>query len=343
MSSSDSPTPASGKPEAGGSPPGSSDLKRHRPAPIKAVPVRHPGRWVAVVVVAILAAMFVHLLVVNPAFEWEFMVDNMFNDPILKGVQTSLIMTVLAMVIGVALGVVAAVLRLSPNPVLSAAAWAYTWFFRAVPRVVLLVLFGNLGILYSRFEFGVPFDAQVADLLGLDIDGRFFGIDARDLVSGFMAGLLGLALSEGAYMAEIVRAGIQSVDPGQTEAAQALGLSRSQTTRRIVLPQAMRVIVPPTGNETIAMLKDTSLLAFVPVTNELFFQLNAIGARTFKVFPMLVAACLWYLALTSVLMVAQYFIERRFGRGFGGQGRAAGIRTRMLGFNAGQGKGGGSG
>jgi polar amino acid transport system permease protein len=142
-------------------------------------------------------------------------------------------------------------------------------------------------------------------------------------VTGFVAGLLGLALSEAAYMAEIVRAGIQSVDPGQQEAAQACGMGRGVTLRRIILPQAMRVIVPPTGNETIAMLKDTSLVAFVPVTNELFFQLQAIGARTFQVFPMLVAACLWYLALTSVLMVGQYFLERYFSRGFGTGGRQA--------------------
>jgi polar amino acid transport system permease protein len=118
-------------------------------------------------------------------------------------------------------------------------------------------------------------------------------------------------------MAEIVRAGMKAVDPGQQEAASALGMARGTTLRRIVLPQAMRVIVPPTGNETIAMLKDTSLLAFVPVTNELFFQLQAIGARTFQVFPMLVAACLWYLALTSVLMIGQFYVERYFSKGFG--------------------------
>ncbi|SHM38567.1 amino acid ABC transporter permease [Cryptosporangium aurantiacum] len=295
--------------------------ERERPEPIKAVPVRHPGRWVAAVVVLILVAMFVHMLVTNDAFQWSFMVDHMFRSPIIEGVRTTLVMTVLAMIIGVILGVIAAVMRLSPNPILAGAAWLYTWFFRAVPRLVLLVLFGNLGILYARFEIGLPFDRQLGNLLGFDLDARFFGIDANDLLSGFYAGLIGLALSEGAYMAEIVRAGIQSVDPGQTEASQALGMSRTATMRRIVLPQAMRVVVPPTGNETIAMLKDTSLLAAVPISNELFFQLQAVGTRTFQVFPMLVAACLWYLALTSVLMVGQYFLERYFGRGFGTQPR----------------------
>ena len=297
--------------------------ERVPPETLKAVPVRHPGRWVAIVVIAVLVAMFVHMLVTNPAFQWGFMFDNMFLPPVLEGVRTALVVTILAMVIGVALGAVIAVMRLSPNPILSTAAWVYTWFFRAVPRVVLLVLFGNLGILYSRYELGLPFDRQFAHLVGIDLHARFFGVDARTVVTGFMAGLLGLALSEAAYMAEIVRAGIQSVDPGQQEAAQACGMGRGVTLRRIILPQAMRVIVPPTGNETIAMLKDTSLLAFVPVTNELFFQLQAIGARTFQVFPMLVAACLWYLAMTSVLMVGQYFLERYFSRGVGTGGRQA--------------------
>jgi polar amino acid transport system permease protein len=296
---------------------------RAAPEAIKAVPVRHPGRWVAIAVVALLAAMFAHMLVTNKAFQWRFMFDNMFRPPVIEGVRTVLLATILSMVIGVALGTAIAVLRLSPNPVLSGAAWAYTWFFRAVPRIVLLILFGNLGILFARYEFGVPFDHQIGNLIGVDLNLRFFGADARTLITGFVAGLLGLALSEAAYMAEIVRAGIKAVDPGQQEAAHALGMPRTRTLRRIVLPQAMRVIVPPTGNETIAMLKDTALLAFVPVTNELFFQLQAIGARTFQVFPMLVAACLWYLGMTSVLMVGQYFLERRFGRGFAAGGRQA--------------------
>jgi len=301
--------------------------ERVPPETVKAVPVRHPGRWVATVVIAILVAMFVHMLVTNDAFQWGFMFDNMFRPPVIEGVRTALLVTILAMILGVALGIVVAVMRLSPNPILSSAAWVYTWFFRAVPRVVLLVLFGNLGILYSRYELGLPFDRQIAHLIGIDLHARFFGLDARQVVTGFMAGLLGLALSEAAYMAEIVRAGIQAVDPGQQEAAQACGMSRGLTLRRIILPQAMRVIVPPTGNETIAMLKDTALLAFVPVTNELFFQLQGIGARTFQVFPMLVAACLWYLAMTSVLMVGQYFLERYFGRGFGTGGRQARARA----------------
>src|SRR5215204_1654421 len=294
--------------------------ERAQPEAITAVPVRHPGRWVAIVVLAIVAAMFVHMLVTNEAFQWRFMLDNMFRPPVIEGVKTSLLLTVLSMVIGVTLGIVIAMMRLSPNPILSGAAWLYTWFFRAVPRIVLLILFGNLGILYGRYELGVPFDRQLGNLVGIDLDARLFSLDARTILTGFMAGLLGLALSEAAYMAEIVRAGMKAVDPGQQEAAHALGMGRGPTLRRIVLPQAMRVIVPPTGNETIAMLKDTSLLAFVPAA-DLFFQLQAVGNRTFQIFPMLVAACLWYLAMTSLLMVGQYFLERYFGRGFSGRVR----------------------
>jgi polar amino acid transport system permease protein len=277
---------------------------------------------VALAVIALLVAMFVHMLLTNSAFQWRFMVRNMFKPPVIDGVKTSLLLTVESMVIGVAFGVVLAVMRLSANPIISWVAWLYTWFFRAVPRLVLAILFGNLGILYARLEFGLPFDEQLMSLLGLHAtDGRIWGVDARTVLTGFAAGLLALALSEAAYMAEIVRAGILAVDEGQTEAAQALGMSRGLTMRRVVLPQAMRVIVPPTGNETIAMLKDTAVVAFVPVTNELFFQLTAIGNRTFQVFPMLVAACLWYTGLTSVLLVGQHFLEKRFSRGVAGRAR----------------------
>jgi polar amino acid transport system permease protein len=287
------------------------------PEMIKAIPVRHPGRWIASALIAVLAAMFIHMLVTNPVFQWGFMFDNMFTPAVLRGARTTLIMTVLAMVLGVLLGIVLAVMRLSPNPVVSGAAWGYVWFFRAIPRIVLLFFIANLGALYATYDLGFPFDQQLMSLFGFEGDWRFLGLNGNQIFAGFTAGLLGLALSEGAYMAEIVRAGIQSVEPGQAEAASALGMSRGKTTRRIVLPQAMRVIIPPTGNETIAMLKDTSLLIAVPVTAELSFQLRAVGSRTFQIIPMAVAAILWYLALTSLLMVGQYFLEKRFSRGVG--------------------------
>src|SRR3954449_8100967 len=289
------------------------------PEQIKAVPVRHPGRWIAAVVIGVLVLMFVHMLVTNPVFQWQFMVDNMFSPPVLRGARTTLVMTVLAMLLGVLLGIIVAIMRLSPNPIVSGAAWAYVWFFRAIPRIVLLFFCANLGALYGTYDLGFPFDQQIMGWLGLSGDLRFLGLNGNQIFAGFTAGLLGLVLSEAAYMAEIVRAGIQSVDPGQTEAASALGMSRGKTLRRVVLPQAMRVIIPPTGNETIAMLKDTSLLIAVPVTSELNFQLRAIGSRTFQIIPMAVASILWYLALSSVLMLGQYFLEKRFSRGSGVQ------------------------
>ena len=301
--------------------------ERARPEPIKAVPVRHPGRWVAVAVLAVLTAMLGHLLVTNKHFEWSFVFSDrvMFSDPVLEGLRGTILLTIFSMLIGVSLGIILAVMRLSDNPLLSSVAFAYTWVFRAMPRLVLAVLFGNVGILWSRIGLGLPFDHQIGSLFGIhNFEARFYSVRAVDLLTGFLAGMLALALSEAAYMAEIVRAGIQSVDTGQAEAAEALGLTRAQTLRRIVLPQAMRVIVPPTGNETIAMVKDTSLVAYTPVTAELFFQLQAIGHRTFDVFPVLVAACVWYLILCSVLMIIQYYVERYFSRGYGAQtGRPA--------------------
>jgi polar amino acid transport system permease protein len=206
------------------------------------------------------------------------------------------------MVIGVLLGIGLAIMRLSPNPILSSSAWVYIWVFRGTPVLVQLVIWANLGSLYRQISLGVPFGPE------------WFTFDTRNLVPNVVAALLGLGLNEAAYMSEIIRAGILSVDEGQSEAAAALGLSRMQTMRRIVLPQAMRVVVPPTGNETISMLKTTSLVSAVPYA-ELFFQTESIGNRTFQVFPMLVTASLWYLAMTSVLMVGQYYIERYYARG----------------------------
>jgi polar amino acid transport system permease protein len=291
---------------------------------IDAVPVRHPGRWVVVAVIALLVAMFVHLLLSNEAFHWSFVFEAMVQTPVLRGlVMGTLIGTAGAMVIGVVLGITVAVMRLSDNPVLSGVAWVFTWFFRAVPRLVLLTIMGALGLLFPEatggLGIGVPFGEQIANLFGLSSDLTFFSLDANQIFTGILGGIIGLGLSEAAYMAEIARAGILSVDPGQREAACALGMSNGKAMRRVVLPQAMRVIVPPTGNETIAMLKDTSLLIAVPVTSELNFQLKAIGSRTFQIIPMAMASVLWYLALSSLLMVAQHFIEKRFSRGFGGR------------------------
>ncbi|MGW6279467.1 amino acid ABC transporter permease [Kribbella sp. NPDC055071] len=292
-----------------------------RPGAIHAVPVRHPWRWVAIAVIAILAGMLVHLLVTSPAFDWSFIFQAMNQQPVINGfLKGTLLVTVLSMVVGVGGGVLLAVMRLSDNPVLAGVSWVFTWFFRSIPRYILLFSMGTLGVLFPQgISFGVPFDWKLIDWFGLSGDWRFLNLDANQVFTGLIAGVIGLGLSEAAYMAEIARAGIMSVDKGQAEAAEALGMSRGKAMRRVVLPQAMRVIVPPTGNETIAMLKDTSLLVAVPVIGELFYQLQSIGTNFYKTFPVAVAATLYYLAATSVLMVGQYFLERRFGRGFGTQ------------------------
>jgi len=245
----------------------------------------------------------------------------MNQNPVIEGFwKGTILVTVLSMVFGVVLGVVLAVMRLSDNPVLRGVSWLYIWFFRAIPRYVLLTIMGALGILFQQgISLGVPFDWKIIGWLGLSGSWRFATFDANAIFVGLAGGVIGLAASEAAYMAEIARAGILSVDRGQLEAAQALGMSRGKAMRRVVLPQAMRVIVPPTGNETIAMLKDTSLLLAIPVGTELFFQLQAIGARTYQTFPVLVAATLYYLIASSVMMVGQAYLEKRFGRGFGVQ------------------------
>ena len=254
------------------------------------------------VAIGVLVAMLVNSLVTNPNWQWGFQLENAFSPPVLRGVVTTIWLTIAAMLIGVVLGVVLAVMRLSPNPILSGSAWFYVWIFRGTPVLVQLVIWGNLTSLYRNISLGIPFGPE------------WLTFETRDLIPAVAAALLGLGLNEAAYMSEIIRAGILSVDEGQSEAASALGLTRLQTLRRIVLPQAMRVVVPPTGNETISMLKTTSLVAYVPYY-ELFFQTSAIGSRTFQPFPMLVTASMWYLAMTSVLMVGQYYIERYYARG----------------------------
>ncbi len=274
-----------------------------RPEAIEAVPVRHPGRWIGAGVIALFAAMFVHGVVTNPNWDWPLIGEWIFSPPILKGVGVTIVLTILSMIIGLVLGIVLAIMRLSPNPVLSSSAWVFIWVFRGTPVYVQLFLWGNIIALYQHFSLGIPFGPEMITF------------DTETLIPVFVAALLGLGLNEAAYMSEIVRAGIISVDEGQEEAATALGMSRMQTLRFIVLPQAMRVIVPPTGNETISMLKTTSLVGVIPLTTELFFQAGDIGNRLFKPFPMAIMASLWYLALTSVLMVGQYYIERYYGKG----------------------------
>lgn len=314
-----------------------------RPGPIDAVPVRHPGRVIAVILLLILGAMIVNTLVRNPGFDWSFIFQAMIQSPVIHGLLLgTLVGTVGAMVVAVTLGVTLAVMRLSDNKVLAFVAWTYIWFFRAIPRYVLLFVMGSIGVLWPQnkggLPIGIPFAGDLANLFGLNNGAlEFFHLDANTLFAGLIGGIIGLALSEAAYMAEIARAGIMSVDDGQREAASALGMSNGLAMRRVVLPQAMRVIVPPTGNETIAMVKDTTLMTAIPVNTELFFQMTQIGVAHFDVFSTAIGATIWYLIICSILMVVQSRIERHFGRGFGSKppGGSPGLRAKMLGLSGG--------
>ena len=296
-----------------------TDATSERPGVIHARPVRHPGRWVALAVIILLIGMMISSFVTNPRWDFSKALEIMQQTPVIEGLwKGTIIGTVGSMAIGIVGGVIIAVLRLSENPVLRGVSFVYTWFFRGIPRLVLLAMIGSgVGFLYNKVDFGVPFGQQLASFMGLSSDFTFFTLNVNQFSSTLLAGIIGLGLSEAAYMAEIARAGILSVDQGQAEAAAALGMSRGMAMRRVVLPQAMRVIVPPTGNETIAMVKDTSLLSAIPVITELFYQTSAIGNRTLLIMPAFVAVTAWYLIVGSVLMVGQYFLEKRFGRGFG--------------------------
>ncbi|SEP52093.1 amino acid ABC transporter permease [Amycolatopsis saalfeldensis] len=270
--------------------------------PIKAVPVRHYGRWVAGVVILFLAFIIVRSIITNDNLQWPVVGDYLFNDRILRGLQNTLILTVISMVVGILGGVLLAVMRLSPNPLTKGAAGIYIWLFRGTPLITQLVFWNFLAYAYPRLGLGIPFGPE------------FVSWDTNTLINQFTASLLGLGLNEAAYMAEIVRSGIQSIDSGQLEAASALGMKRTTTLRRIILPQAMRVIVPPTGNETIAMLKTTSLVVSIGYF-ELMVAAQSIYAQNYKIIPLLLVAVVWYLFMTSILTIIQIQIEKRFARG----------------------------
>jgi len=286
-----------------------SDAVAPRPEAIKAVPVRHPGRWLAAIVVLAIAVYMLYTVVSAVQNDhtargsgWAAVGYYLFNGLIFRGILVTLELTVLAMAVGIVLGVILAVMRLSPNPVMSWVSWLYIWFFRGTPVLVQIFFWFNLNLILKSVDIGIPFTPL------------WLHANTNSLIPPFMAALLGLGLNEAAYMAEIVRAGMISVEHGQTEAAQALGMERGLVMRRIVLPQAMRVIIPPTGNETISMLKTTSL-AFGASVTELFTRQQQIATATYDVLELLIVASIWYLVMTSILTVGQYYIERRFGRG----------------------------
>ncbi|WP_333755227.1 amino acid ABC transporter permease [Streptomyces sp. IBSBF 3352] len=266
------------------------------PEAIKAIPVRHYGRYVsAVLAIAILAAIVYAFS--QGKINWGAIPDYFFDDRILDGVGKTLLLTVLSMAIGIVGGVLLAVMRLSKNPVTSSIAWFYIWFFRGTPVLVQLIVWFNLGLVFEYINLG-----------------PFYKNEWSDFMTPFLTALLGLGLNEAAYMAEICRAGLLAVDEGQTEASHALGMSHVKTLRRIVIPQAMRVIVPPTGNEVINMLKTTSLVSVVQYP-ELLRAAQDIGQTSGAPAEMLFLAAAWYLLLTSVFSIGQYYLERYYARG----------------------------
>ena len=300
-----------------------SEQRTGRPDEIEAVPVRHPGRWIAAAIIVVIAASIIRAVVTDKGFQWHVVGQYLFDSRILHGVLVTIELTVLSMLIGILLGILLASMRQSPNPLVSGASWLYIWFFRGTPLLVQLLFWYNIGALFpGGISLGVPFGPAI-------VHGS-----ANNIITTFVAALLGLGLNEGAYMAEIVRAGFLSVPEGQTEAAQSLGMSRLQIMRLVVLPQAMRVIIPPTGNETISMLKNTSLVSAIAYA-ELLYSAQEIYAANFKTIPLLIVASIWYLAMTSVLYVGQYFIERRYGRGFSRAQRAS-MAERWLALGSGR-------
>lgn len=272
--------------------------ERTRPVDNDVVPLKHPGRIIAAVVLLVLVVVFIWDAATRDAYAWDIYFDYLFDSRIAEAALHTLALTVLAMIVGVVLGAILAVLRMSPNPVTSGIAWLYLWVFRGTPVYVQLVFWGLLGAIYTSIDLGFT---------EIELDAL--------LTNMFWLAVIGLGLNESAYMAEIVRAGIQAVPEGQSEASKALGMTWWQNMRRTVMPQAMRIIIPPTGNELISLLKTTSLVIALPYAGELYGRSMDIAYAMFQPVPMLLVAATWYLVITSILMVGQHYLERYYSRG----------------------------
>jgi polar amino acid transport system permease protein len=273
------------------------DAATHTALPV--VPLRHPWTVAASVVVAAIAAAVMWSVATNPAFGWPVVAQYMLDRQILLGLARTLELTVIAMTMGLLLGTVLAVMRLSSNALLGTVSWAYIWFFRSVPTLVQLVFWYNFGALYPQITVRIPWGPVL------------FSASANTLITPMFAALMGLGLAQAAYTAEVVRAGIVSVPAGQTRAAKALGMPPLTIFRRIIFPQAMRLIIPPVGNEVISMVKNTSLVSVIALA-ELLYTAQLIYARTYETIPLLIVASLWYLIVVSVLSVGQHLLERRY-------------------------------
>lgn len=270
---------------------------------VVAVPLRRPWRWISAIVVLGMLASFIYVIATNPNLDFDTVGTFLFDPRIVEGVGLTLLITVVSMVVSTVLSIIIAAMRLASNPVLTSVAWFYVWAFRGTPVLVQIVLWGYLGLLFDKITLGVPFTDVV-----------FWQMGTNELVTPLMAGILALTLNQAAYSSEIVRAGMMSVDEGQREAAYSLGMAPLYTFRRVLLPQAMRVIIPPMGNELISMLKNTSLLSVIAVM-ELYTQASVISSSNLKQVELLIVVSIWYLFMTSVLSVPQYYLERRYGRG----------------------------
>ncbi|MFD5078192.1 amino acid ABC transporter permease [Streptomyces sp. NPDC058371] len=264
----------------------------HEAEPLRIVPRRRLGQWAAALVVLVLLGLAVNSVARNKAFQWDVVGDYFTSASVLRGLWLTLWLTALVMVLGFALGTLLAAFRLSANPVLRAVSWGYVWLFRSMPILVQLLFWFNIGALYPQI----------------------LGVKTVNLLGPVTVAIVGLTLHEAAYAAEVVRGGILSVDRGQIEAAQALGLSRRRRWSKIVLPQAMRSIVPPAGNMLIGTLKGTSIVSVIAV-QDLLYSVQLVYHRTYQVIPLLMVATLWYVVVTSVLSVGQYYVEKYYARG----------------------------
>lgn len=277
---------------------------------------KHPWQIVGAAVSLILAGQVVYLLFTTPNFGWDVVATYLFEKSIMRGLGMTLLLTVIAMTIGIILGVILALCRMSDNPVLKPLAAFYIWFFRGTPTLIQLIFFYNLSALFPVLAIGVPFGGPT-----------FAEAPTNRIVTGFLAAILCLGLNEAALMAEIIRGGLMSVKRGQREAAAAIGMAPFRAFHRIVLPQAMRFIIPPTGNQVISMVKSTALVSVIALA-DLLYSAQAIYNRTFETIPLLIVACIWYLVVTSILNVGQHFIERHYGKSDQPAG-STGYRSRL--------------
>ncbi len=266
---------------------------------VKEYPRRYPWRWVAAIVILALVGWVIWTLA-GADIVWAHVLPYVGMDVFVQAAINTLVLAVASQALAIAIGVVMAILRISHNPVARTVSIVYIWLFRGLPVLVQLLLWYNLALVFTSIKLGVPFTDVV-----------FFSAPTNAVMTPFVAGLLGLSLNESAYMAEIIRAGINGIDKGQTEAAHSLGMSPMSTITRIVLPQAMRIIIPPTGNDFINMIKTTSMASVITYV-ELVRAANMVASRNLEVMETLFAAAIWYMILVSLASIGQYYLERMF-------------------------------